>query len=580
MPYAPWFARDPDRFAYEQKELAERAPSLQLDRCALERGFARYRGRVEIGARAVDVEIVYPSEFPEFPPEILAHDLALGRHQNPIAKNLCTIARTVEEWRGNESAADVLLRAIELVQTMEKGPAAIYEAEEDAPQPYSTFYPTDWHASILVPEEAVPDVPVGAYGRFWLRQRPPIDGHFQGLLARVEIMYPEPSRTFECSAALQRMFPHALEGNGYWYRSASRPVPQSSPESMLRALDQDHPELPQRLSDRRFQVRIAGRREDRTTGDFIGVVFDEDGPRRGETHARWLIGSRKGLTRDRESFLFDTEPLAINDLAARIPSVQELRDKHVLFAGLGTLGSRTIFDMAESLLGQFTIVDPDRLLPHNIVRHICGLEYLGFTKTEALEQVILNHFPWARVHCMFGRIGAASPDNPEESLRFMRALYDAIERVDLLVDSTAEHSVSWSLNRLACELGKPIVFAWVSAGTWGGHVLRYIPGETGCYECLGLWNRDEPPSDPDARPIFTQGCGYPSFAGTSFDIGATASAAARLAVQTLLRANVGAYPDSVRPGIVLGHRLDQPRPDVPFVTLHEIPQHPNCRVCR
>lgn len=573
MPYQPWFERHQARLAFERDQFRVHWPTLRLDLQGLERGVVRFRGVVRVSDGDVDFEVIYPPEFPEFPPEVLAHNLSLDRHQNPVGKNLCTLARTVEQWSSDTPGAEVLRRAAMLVETTEAGPEAIYEAEEDAPQPYSTFYPVSWPNSVLVPQELLLDVPVGAYGRFRLRDRPNISRRLQALLAEVEVVEPGPRRIVRPPEHFQNMFPHEIDGTGYWYRSASKPAPQATAEAMIRALSGDHPELNTRLQQ-------YGRRPSIFKADLIGVLFQEDGPQRGQTHPRWLVGLRRIHTRSQIFALFDTEPLGFDDLAARVPSVAGLREKHVLFVGLGTLGSRIVFELAESLLGEYTLIDGERLMPHNIVRHVCGLEWLGFTKVEAMEAIVRNHLPWARVHPLPGRIGLADPADPESSVNFMHQAYQAAESADLLVDATADHSVNWTLNRMARELNKPVVFAWVSAGAWGGHVLRYVPGETGCYECLALWRQHEPPSDHRARPVFTQGCGYPSFTGTSFDIGAAASAAARLTAQTLLRQTPGAYPDALHSGLTLANRTDQTTSDTPRITPHELPRHPACRLCQ
>ena len=89
---------------------------------------------------------------------------------------------------------------------------------------------------------------------------------------------------------------------------------------------------------------------------------------------------------------------------------------------------------------------------------------------------------------------------------------------------TAEYSV---------ELKVPSIHAWVSNGAWGGRVIRYVPGHSGCYECLSKNAYQEVPSAPLGE-VYPRGCGFPTFTGASYDIYEVATHTVRMAINTLL----------------------------------------------
>ena len=43
-------------------------------------------------------------------------------------------------------------------------------------------------------------------------------------------------------------------------------------------------------------------------------------------------------------------------------------------------------------------VDPDVLLPGNVVRHVAGHDQVGASKVEAVSAVVKGHAPWTEVN--------------------------------------------------------------------------------------------------------------------------------------------------------------------------------------
>src|SRR5262249_29657665 len=68
-------------------------------------------------------------------------------------------------------------------------------------------------------------------------------------------------------------------------------------------------------------------------------------------------------------------------------------DPRIAVVGAGALGSQTVMNLARQGFGQWTIVDGDVVLPHNLGRHALYENAIGRNKAEALAaavQALLN----------------------------------------------------------------------------------------------------------------------------------------------------------------------------------------------
>src|SRR5207253_1795376 len=67
------------------------------------------------------------------------------------------------------------------------------------------------------------------------------------------------------------------------------------------------------------------------------------------------------------------------------------------FVGLGSVGSALSLMAARAGVGRFTLIDPEPLDAANIGRHCCGLSAVGTAKVNAVEQLIRQVNPHAKV---------------------------------------------------------------------------------------------------------------------------------------------------------------------------------------
>src|SRR2546423_5303777 len=100
----------------------------------------------------------------------------------------------------------------------------------------------------------------------------------------------------------------------------------------------------------------------------------------------------------------DTEPL-LAPLPGSWP-LEELADARVLLIGVGSIGSAAARALASAGIRHLTLVDPDRLLNHNLARHRVHPRHVGRFKVDAMREQLRDR------ECSFalrtGSLGAAA----------------------------------------------------------------------------------------------------------------------------------------------------------------------------
>lgn len=224
----------------------------------------------------------------------------------------------------------------------------------------------------------------------------------------------------------------------------------------------------------------------------------------------------------------------------------------VIIVGLGSLGSVVAVELAKSGVRNFTLFDPERLEPANLVRHVGEARDVGRRKVDIVNDRILGHNPSAQVL----PIATHAPDGQyDEQSRFF---LDAIDRPHtLLIVATAEHHAEDALNAEAVERGVPAIYASVLGPAAHGRVYRVLPGRTPCHECVVEAARRRLPQMPryeEAQaPVDLPADRYraPSMPGVSLDITHVALTATRMALRTLAEL----HPALTYPGRTRDHVL-------------------------
>ena len=196
--------------------------------------------------------------------------------------------------------------------------------------------------------------------------------------------------------------------------------------------------------------------------DLILFCWD----RRGRTDL--LVMVCKGVKGKVEAIAVQPGPKDDNSLILRAgPDAETLRTRKAALFGAGALGGHTATLLAESGLGSLTLVDPDVLLPGNVVRHIAGHGQVGTAKVKAVQAVISDHAPWTEVTCF--QEGPGTPG----------AIRERINHADIVIDATGNEALVGPLAMVAGEMGKPLVSGALYRGGFIGRVQRQVlPADT------------------------------------------------------------------------------------------------------
>jgi molybdopterin/thiamine biosynthesis adenylyltransferase len=157
---------------------------------------------------------------------------------------------------------------------------------------------------------------------------------------------------------------------------------------------------------------------------------------------------------------------------AQLFDVGLLKDARVLIAGCGSGGSQVALQLAMSGISKFALFDSDTLDPENVIRHACGLRYVGQQKVDALASVLLDRNPSIEI------------ERYNTDLMTRGDLNDHVSRSTAVVLATDNDPTRFRLNQLCVETKTAFVVGKVFTRGIGGEVFAYRPDEGGCLACL------------------------------------------------------------------------------------------------
>jgi hypothetical protein len=223
-----------------------------------------------------------------------------------------------------------------------------------------------------------------------------------------------------------------------------------------------------------------------------------------------------------------------------------LASKRVLLLGAGSIGGAAAESLASYGIGHIDLVDPDRLLYHNVPRHVLPVNHVGMAKVDALRQTLGESWPSCHV----------TPLNLDlvTNADFIRPLLDQADIVVCTVDGVEARRVA---NYLARRARKPIVFSCVLGDGRYGEILRIRPlPEVGCLECQR--RRLDDSGRIDLEPTLDRGYGTGSrhnpMTAVGGDLHLMGQLTAKITIATLLRALGGLDQTLVEDNLVIALR--------------------------
>lgn len=117
--------------------------------------------------------------------------------------------------------------------------------------------------------------------------------------------------------------------------------------------------------------------------------------------------------------------------AARLNGLSRAEDARFVGVGAGAFGSQVVMNLTRSGFGRWTMIDHDRLMPHNLARHALPGAYVGFSKAEAVAHLA------ASITSDVGSFSGLNSELQENG----KEIREAVAAADVIVDMTASVAV-------------------------------------------------------------------------------------------------------------------------------------------
>jgi len=226
--------------------------------------------------------------------------------------------------------------------------------------------------------------------------------------------------------------------------------------------------------------------------------------------------------------LAEVEP-ALAKRRAAILETDLLREKSVLCIGLGTGGAHVAVELAKCGVGNFTLVDRDRLTVGNVVRHPGGVSQVGRYKVNVLRDLIREKNPDAHV----------GPVPEQVTFKTEERIKELIGKANIVICSTDNRPSKLLINKLCVDANVPAIYGGAFRRAYGGQVLRVRPRQSPCHQCFVQAMPDgaadvEVSTPSDAAEIAYSDRPVPVEPGLSVDVLPIANMVAKLALLELV----------------------------------------------
>lgn len=259
--------------------------------------------------------------------------------------------------------------------------------------------------------------------------------------------------------------------------------------------------------------------------------------------------------------------------------VSELAECRVGVLALGSIGGVIADSLAGYGVGTLDLIDPDRFLWHNGVRHVLGPESVGRYKVDAMRDWLKQRWPSLTVN--------THPVDFTGQAHVMRSLLSELDALVCSADGIAARRVA---SHLARRAGITAVLACVLGDGTVGEVMRLRPGSAfGCLMCHRAQMAKDDAMDVEVLQERDYGTGSPHKPMTAVgpDLWMVGQLAGKAAVATILESKHGD----------LGHRLPGDlailglRPSTPYDPPYDVqsagelvwstlpPPRPDCPTC-
>lgn len=146
----------------------------------------------------------------------------------------------------------------------------------------------------------------------------------------------------------------------------------------------------------------------------------------------------------------------------------------VFVAGCGSGGSQVALQLVMSGVRNFSLYDNQVLGEENVIRHGCGLRYVGQKKTEALADLLRDRNP------------AVNVETNDLDLMTVPDIDSRVGSADIVVLATDNEPSRYRVNEACVKTSTPFVVGRVFTRGIGGEVFAFRPSEGACLGCLEM----------------------------------------------------------------------------------------------
>ncbi len=259
--------------------------------------------------------------------------------------------------------------------------------------------------------------------------------------------------------------------------------------------------------------------------------------------------------------------------------LDDLSQKKIVLAGVGSLGSTIGNLLAKSGVGEFVLIDPDYMKPGNAIRHEEGVDWFGKYKLLTVAHNMQTHNPFVTITDYHANVYHITPLNREK----------LFENVDLVISTIAEEGPESYLNEMIMPLKIPIIFAWAERNAQLGRILVTFQGVTACKNCKDQYESDAFHNKPlpegwikipyADQELMQRECTHPVIAGSAINLQQIANLGTRIALDVLSEKETANSSQWIF--------LEKPINEAEDERLHEgmkfintfLPPHPLCQAC-
>jgi hypothetical protein len=246
---------------------------------------------------------------------------------------------------------------------------------------------------------------------------------------------------------------------------------------------------------------------------------------------------------EEDDSLFETSIIPAQPFSPRLDEKHaKLADRKVGIVGCGSLGSKVAVSLARAGIGKFLLIDDDILLPDNLVRNDLDWREVGTHKADSVARKVQLVNPKAERAVRKHRLGG------QEASGSIETLIEYLGTCDLIIDATADAAV---FNYLSAAVGigkKPLVWAEIFGGGFGGLVARHRPSlepdPATMRRVIENWCAENGQPIERAARSYGGGPSAPAIADDA-DVTVIAGHAARMAIDLLIPRERSIFPHSV-----------------------------------